>query len=355
MNITAVSKASSSNKIYQWEFNSFPKSIAQLKTPLHLAANLVPGKNPFDIVLDPVAKKSKQRVLRSIYPAGSYARSGDKHAEFTSTPLPKEAFSGPTSRYIRLEYQMLFQPNFNWVLGGKLPGILLGSESGCNAGCSGGGTAENCFSTRMMWRAKGAGELYLYAAKSVYFPKEAAETCKRSLDKRSPEALFKLEQRRINAVRIDDDEDEISTNSTSGLSKRASGSCLNGMGVTITRGAQNTCNPTFGISIGRGGSFKFKSGTWHNITQVVRLNSKGNAVRDGYLAIYLDGKPVIQAKDIVLLKKGYNPSNSADNHLVKFMFSSFFGGHTSIYATPKKQWIAWKGFKMATSVKNIWK
>ncbi|KAG0352442.1 hypothetical protein BC939DRAFT_481484 [Gamsiella multidivaricata] len=355
--INATSSASPPVEIFHWEVDSFPSSIAQLRKPLHLTSSLIPGKNPFDIVADPILKKSKGRVLRSLYPAHSYAYSGDEHAAFTAEPLPKEAFSGPKSRYIRLEYQMLFKPGFNWVLGGKLPGILLGSERGCNAGCSGGGSADNCFSTRMMWRPEGEGELYLYAAKSVYFPKEKAETCKRSLDKRSPKALFLLEQRAINPYRIPEDEDEFSIeSSSSGIVKRAmSDDCLQGMGVKISPGARNLCNPAFGVSIGRGGSFKFKAGTWHNITQIVRLNSKGKAIRDGYLAVYLDNKPVIQAEGLVLLKNGYEPKSKTQDNIVKFKFSSFFGGHTAKYATPNAQWIAWKGFKMATSVNNIWK
>ncbi|KAG0004085.1 hypothetical protein BGZ65_000944 [Modicella reniformis] len=335
----------------------------ELTKPLRLAKKLVPGTDPFDIVSDPIVKKSKGRVLRSLYPANSYARSGDRHAQFTSTPLPKGAFAGSKSPFIRLEYQMLFQPGFKWVLGGKLPGILVGTESGCNGACSGGGSAENCFSTRMMWRAQGEGELYLYAAKSVYFPKEKPDRCSRSLDKRSPEALFNLEQKQINTYAIPSDDEYEYYNETSSMNTRgfhtsadsSKSSCLNGIKLKITPGSRNMCNPVYGISIGRGGSFKFKSGVWHNVTQIVRINSKGNAVRDGYLAVYLDGKPVVQAENLVLLKKGYNSNKSATSHDVKFMFSSFFGGATKQYATPTAQWIAWKGFKMTTSVKNVWK
>ncbi|KAF9186047.1 hypothetical protein BGZ51_002291 [Haplosporangium sp. Z 767] len=353
-----------SDKIYHWEFDSFPSSLSQLEVPLQLETPLKPGRDMFDIVRDPVPIKSQSlskaklpRVLRSLYPAHSYARSKDRHPSFTSTPLPKEAFSGPASRYIRLEYQMLFKPGFNWVKGGKLPGALIGSEKGCNAGCSGGGSAENCFSTRMMWRANGQGELYLYAAKSVYFPNQKPEICRSSLNKRSPEALFLLEKRHIDAVRIpEDDEFEFYEDGSNGaLMKRAmSDSCLNGMRVQISKGARNMCNPNYGISIGRGGGFQFKSGQWHNVTQIVRVNSKGKAVRDGYLAIYLDHKPVIVAQDLVLLKNGYDPKKDSTRQQVKFMFSSFFGGATKDYATPNDQWIAWKGFKMTTSSSNIW-
>ncbi|KAG0009693.1 hypothetical protein BGZ81_003234 [Podila clonocystis] len=389
--ITISAAPTNGGKIYEWEIDNFPSSIAKLTKPLHLLEPLQPGKSAFDISRDPILSSksnskrgldglqkrklafdmgSNERILRSLYPAHSYARSKDVHSSFVATPLPDQAFTGPESRYIRLEYQMLFQPGFKWVKGGKLPGILSGSEQGCNAGCSGGGSAENCFSTRMMWRANGEGELYLYAAKSVYFPSEPLNTCRRSLDRQSPESLFGLHQEWLNAERIPSDgegeevfdEQQVSdhvsaSGSTSKIAKRAEmgGSCLKGMKVTISPGAKNICNPTYGISIGRGGGFKFQSGTWHNVTQLIKVNSKGKAVRDGYLAVYLDNKVVIRAENLVLLKNGYDPSKSQTNaDQVKLMFSSFFGGGSPDYATPIDQWIGWKDFKMASSPVNVW-
>ncbi|KAF9578648.1 hypothetical protein BGW38_005450 [Lunasporangiospora selenospora] len=367
-------------RIYHWEVSEMPSSLGQMKGPFRLEETIVPGKDNFEIVQDsssgsePNGSKSRGskitlpaaegkdtaiRVLRSIYPAKSYARSKDKHPSFVAMPLPNAAFSGPKARYIRIEYQLKFQPGFQWVKGGKLPGALIGSEKGCNAACSGGGSAENCFSTRLMWRKDGQGELYLYAAKSVYFPKEAPETCKRSLDKRSPEALFLLEQRQMDAVAMPEynDDDELSDdNEPHVLAKRAeTSSCLKGMRIKTSPGARSVCNPKFGISIGRGGAFKFQAGNWHNVTQVLKVNSKGKAVKDGYLAVYLDGNVVIEAQDLVLLKNGYDPqSKDATMNQVKFMFSSFFGGGSSDYATPVEQWIDWKGFSMTTSGKNMW-
>ncbi|KAG0289929.1 hypothetical protein BGZ97_006341, partial [Linnemannia gamsii] len=163
------------DKTYSWTLPDMPSSLQKLSKPLALKKPLT-GSNEFDIVLESSlrgkgkgkSKKQKrsgpnrldfnaeaaatdvsvraatatgsvspfapgERVLRSLYPAGSYARSGDKHASFVATPLPEAAFAGPKSRYIRLEYQMMFEPGFKWVKGGKLPGILMGSELGCNA------------------------------------------------------------------------------------------------------------------------------------------------------------------------------------------------------------------------------
>jgi hypothetical protein len=63
-------------------------------------------------------------------------------------------FSYATS--VTLNYSVFFPDDFNWVKGGKLPGLYGGHQT-----CSGGDLAELCFSTRMMWRSNGAGELYL--------------------------------------------------------------------------------------------------------------------------------------------------------------------------------------------------
>ncbi|GJJ76281.1 hypothetical protein EMPS_08640 [Entomortierella parvispora] len=350
-----------SNILYHWEVSHLPTSVSQLQGPLHLAGSIDADSN-FAIVSDPISKQSSNsdRVLRTLYPAHSYSGSKDKHSSFISTPLPKEAFSGPKSRFIRLEYLMLFQPGFEWIRGGKLPGILLGTEQGCNAGCSGGGSAERCFSTRMMWRPQGYGELYLHASKSVYFPREKVASCKRSLDRRSLEALLKLEQQRIDALHIPeyDDEPEQGLGLDESFQKRAINpeheACLKGLRIKTSPGSLNMCNPNYGISIGRGGAFKFQSGKWHNVTQIVRVNSKGDAVRDGYLAVYLDSQPVIQVQDLILLRRGYDEVQDPASRQVKFMFSSFLGGHDKSYQTPKDQWIAWKGFKMSTSLENIW-
>lgn len=59
-----------------------------------------------------------------------------------------------------LQYRVRFEPGFDFVKGGKLPG-LYGGE-----GPSGGEPAdgENGFSMRFMWREEGKGELYEYVA-----------------------------------------------------------------------------------------------------------------------------------------------------------------------------------------------
>ncbi|RPD63792.1 hypothetical protein L227DRAFT_572234 [Lentinus tigrinus ALCF2SS1-6] len=60
-----------------------------------------------------------------------------------------------------ISYEVAFDESFDFVKGGKLPGLRGGPDPN---GCSGGNAANgtNCFSTRLMWRTSAAGEVYAY-------------------------------------------------------------------------------------------------------------------------------------------------------------------------------------------------
>ena len=60
---------------------------------------------------------------------------------------------------LELAYEVLFSDDFEFVKGGKLPGLCGGPES-----VTGGNPANgaNGFSARFMWRADGRGEAYIY-------------------------------------------------------------------------------------------------------------------------------------------------------------------------------------------------
>ncbi|BGP22579.1 alginate lyase, polysaccharide lyase family 14 protein [Rhodotorula toruloides] len=59
---------------------------------------------------------------------------------------------------VSFSYSVFFPVGFDFVKGGKLPGLYGGKTA-----CSGGSAAEDCFSMRLMFRTGGMGELYLYA------------------------------------------------------------------------------------------------------------------------------------------------------------------------------------------------
>lgn len=93
-------------------------------------------------------------IIQLMYPAGSInpASQPQGGAEFYASPLEGMA----KAQQMVLIYSVFFPVDFNWVRGGKLPGLYGGRSH-----CSGGDDATDCFSTRMMWRQGGTGELYL--------------------------------------------------------------------------------------------------------------------------------------------------------------------------------------------------
>ncbi|MGH7640933.1 MAG: polysaccharide lyase [Candidatus Dormibacteria bacterium] len=95
-------------------------------------------------------------LLTVIYPAGSTAPSmGPPHG---GAQVCEPFSSGPRTS-ATLSYQVRFPVGFQFVKGGKLPGLYGGVEP-----FSGGRHNSAGWSTRLMWRAGGAGEIYAYIA-----------------------------------------------------------------------------------------------------------------------------------------------------------------------------------------------
>ncbi|KAJ6500730.1 hypothetical protein C8R45DRAFT_1092803 [Mycena sanguinolenta] len=165
-------------------------------------------------------------VFQLRYPKGSVNPAAQPvgGAQFYAAPLDLTQ-----AKVATLSYSVFFPADFDWVNCGKLPGLYGGRQS-----CSGGDAATDCFSTRLMWRPKGAGELYLYAPKD----KQTASLC---------------------------------------------------------NDPQSDCNAQYGLSVGRG-SFFWLAGGWTTVTQVVRLNTPGH--QDGGFALYVNGERKICREDI---------------------------------------------------------
>ena len=117
------------------------------KTVAALVSAVVSG------VIPPLPEQASSSFLQLYYPTDSIdpAQEPVGGAEFYASPLDLG-----NARNVSLEYSVFFPSDFDWVEAGKLPGIYGGHER-----CSGGDPATSCFSTRLMWRAGGLGELYL--------------------------------------------------------------------------------------------------------------------------------------------------------------------------------------------------
>jgi len=103
-----------------------------------------------------------EAVLQIFYPKGSIDPANEPRggAQFYASPIDISR-----ARNVSFAWSVFFPQDFDWVHGGKLPGLYGGRES-----CSGGDEALDCFSTRLMWRAEGAGELYLVRPSTTISP-----------------------------------------------------------------------------------------------------------------------------------------------------------------------------------------
>lgn len=120
------------------------------------------------IVTDPDAQKDN--VMEVTYPAGAYGANGAS-AFLSDIQFGMDLPASYNELYIA--YDIMFDTNFDFVLGGKLPG-LCGYDSnqapatGCNTG---GGFPDGYdgWSARGMWRVDGALENYVYHANQSNF------------------------------------------------------------------------------------------------------------------------------------------------------------------------------------------
>jgi hypothetical protein len=120
------------------------------------------GLHNLKVVSEPDGKFAK--ILRVTYPKGS---ASPTVAERYGAPLGGAQFEaglGLSPRdYLHLRYYVRFADHFPFVKGGKLPGLFGGKAR------AGGQIPDgsNGFSTRLMWRRKGDGEVYAYLPTSV--------------------------------------------------------------------------------------------------------------------------------------------------------------------------------------------
>ena len=112
------------------------------------------------LLLNPLDSGLAEPALRVLYPKNS---SSPSDADEEGVPrgglgfyTAEKAFAGSDRACLR--YRVRFEEGFDFVKGGKLPGLYGGEAP------SGGeeATGENGFSLRLMWREQGQGELYPY-------------------------------------------------------------------------------------------------------------------------------------------------------------------------------------------------
>ncbi|KAI8917648.1 hypothetical protein DFJ77DRAFT_423492, partial [Powellomyces hirtus] len=144
------------------------------------------------------------------------------------------------AKAVTLSYWVYFPMSFDFVLGGKLPGLYGGATS-----CSGLKAAYRCFSTRFMFRKGGLGEFYPHVEPGIQNRQMACEVGPKSI---CPDDITK------------------------------------------------------DVSIGRG-AWVFPRGRWFNLQQRIIMNSwdpvTGAPLRDGRATVWAEGRQVIDVKQMV--------------------------------------------------------
>jgi hypothetical protein len=157
--IIVISVVSTQSRLLR---NTKPVPLPQvniLYLRLENLTNQWPSNPDWNIVDDNIGRNYINVVnntLMATYPKGSYIPSSPVRGGFQFYAQPKIF---PT-REITFSYKLMIPRNFTWVKGGKLPGLWMG-----NIGANGGNHLQNGSSFRLMWRANGAVEAYLYIPK----------------------------------------------------------------------------------------------------------------------------------------------------------------------------------------------
>ncbi|KAM0750529.1 hypothetical protein T439DRAFT_234140 [Meredithblackwellia eburnea MCA 4105] len=107
--------------------------------------------------------------LRVTYPPGSMGGGAPGTAGGVGAMMIA-AFGNQSYQRAIMSYEIAFSKNFNFVNGGKLPGLYGGAGT-----CSGGFRSPACFSARLMWRSGGRGEVYAYVADFASFDRQIAD------------------------------------------------------------------------------------------------------------------------------------------------------------------------------------
>lgn len=192
------------------------------------------SNNPHPIVAAPDGKMAMQ----ASYAKGTYTYSHGSPSGFSLyAPGPADVDIS-TAKEATFGYSIYFPEGFDFVKGGKLPGIYGGDSDAEAVGCSGGRRDNGCFSARFMFRAEGAGELYTYLPPGFDANKKVCDVKPYS-----------------------------------------------------------ECNPTYGASVGRG-SFKFATGAWTTITERVKLNDADE--ENGELEMFANGESVVKVTGLKL-------------------------------------------------------
>lgn len=211
------------------------------------------------------AKKTPDGLVIS-YPRGK--RGMDAGCGFYARPFDRFPCDAAT-----FKYSVFFPADFEWVKGGKLPGLSLGCGDLC---ATGGDWKKDAGSFRLMWREQGMAIGYLYLPINI-------------TTKNTREAAFRVQS------------GSFKSNADPG----------NGYGIDMWK------NPLHGLA--------FKKGRWNHVCMKIVLNSP--TLNDGSISLEVNG--------ISKTVTGIVFRRTAGIGINSVLFSTFFGGNSSDWEPSK--------------------
>ncbi|GAA5998428.1 hypothetical protein JCM5350_000687 [Sporobolomyces pararoseus] len=163
----APSPSSSSLAALTLPVNSHDRAAAWLVGNWNVSSAILSNTEFVDNPFSSTNSDEGDLVLSTNYPRGT--RDGD---QFFMTPMRVDS----KVQTAVLQYEVAFDDGFDFVKGGKLPG-LYGSEKGAEGVCSGGNRQPSCWSARLMWRTGGEGEVYAYIPTYPSFCRQSDVAC----------------------------------------------------------------------------------------------------------------------------------------------------------------------------------
>lgn len=192
----------------------------------------------------------------------------------------------PAARAV-LAYEVFFPENFEWVKGGKLPGLGIGP--GAEHAATGAQWSADCGSFRVMWRERGQAIGYLYLPLHI-----------------SPN------KKRDGTIHIQ----------KQAFEKAAGRSLGKPAGIDLWF---DTDKPMF-----------FKRGKWNSVRMELCLNTTG--VFDGRIKLTVNDETRV-LNDVLFRKKD-------DVRINMLIFASFFGGSGAEWRAKKAEAISYRDFEV---------
>ncbi len=121
------------------------------------------------IIENPTDDGDVGKVMRVEYPKDSCGSACGIESGVSIYVNPTQRFTGNESF---VYYEVYFPGDFDFVKGGKLPGLVGGLNKKCS-GCNRDERSRSeCFSARIVWQANGTGCPYLYVPLSANHTRE---------------------------------------------------------------------------------------------------------------------------------------------------------------------------------------